>query len=256
MAREYGISYAGQGEREHLYVFRHFKAAGFSSLELSFGTASPKPICVAAEKAGLRVDTARLPSDGANLLWDDRQSWNSLRAFYKTYFTLAAAHGMEGLTFTPSVGRNPPPVTQWGLERLEILAEDASRAGLCLTVENDYSKRHFEAAVRVMCRDSHDVSFHIHSAMDAYGSATPPDYAVKHVTRVILEEQKEEYGRPLFRRTDLLSAADKLLRYASVSTLIVRQEAEEGENAEAYAARAYDTAYRFEQILRNGEARL
>ncbi len=256
MAREYGILYAGPGERDHLYVLRRFKAAGFTSLELSFGTASPKPICEAAEKAGLRVGTACLPSDGANLLWEDRQAWNSLRAFYQTYFALASAHGIEDLVFTPSVGREPPPVTQWGLERLEILAEDAARAGVCLSVENGYSKRHFEAAVRVMCRVGHDVSFRIHSAMEAYGSASPPDYAVKHVTRVVLEEQNEENGRPLFRRTDLLSAADKLVRYSSVSALFVRQETEEGESAEDCAARAYDTAYRFEQLLRNGEARL
>lgn len=257
MARRYGILYTGPGERDHLYVLRRLKAAGFSSLELSFGTASPKAVCEAAEAAGLRIEAARLPADGANLLWDGKQVWNSLHDFYKTYFSLAAAHGIGYLIFTPSTGRNPPPVTQWGLERLEILAEDAVRAGVGLLVENDMGKHHFEAAVRVMCRtDIHDVSFRVHSAMETYGTAVPPEFALKYITRLVLEEQKESYGRPLFGRTDLLSAADKLLRSAAVSTLFVRRPETEGESTEAYAAAAYDTAYRFEQILRNSEARL
>lgn len=256
MARHFGLLYDGHAEKDHLYTLKRVKAAGFSSLELSFGTASPRSVCEAAEAAGLRIEAARLPSDGANLLWDGMRTWNNLRAFYKTYFSLAASHGIDTLIFTPSTGKNPPPVTQWGLERLEILSEDATQAGVRLSVENDADKRHFEAAVRILCRGDHDVSFRIHSAMENYGTAVPPDYAAPHVTRVVLEEDRESYGRPLFGRTDLLAAADKLLRQGSVSALLVRQEWEEGVSPEAYAARAYDTAYRFEQTLRNGEARL
>ena len=255
MRRTYGILYEPFGEKEALYVMRRMKAAGFSSLELSFGTASPQPVCEAAREAGLVPHAARLPSDGASLLWDNMRVWNHLHAFYKTYFSLAASHGIRRLVFPPSVGKAPPPVTQWGLERLAILAEDAKEAGVCLLVENDESKPHFEAATRVMCSYGHEVSFRLHFAMENFGTAVPPDYAIPYITRVVLEEQKAGYGRPLFGRTDLLTAADRLVRQASVSTLLVRQ-AQEEQSPETYASRAYDTAYRFEQVLRNSEARL
>ena len=255
MKRSYVILYEPFEGKDALYVMRRLKAAGFSSLELSFGTASPQLICEAAKEAGLAIEAARLPSDGASLLWDNMRVWNHLHAFYKTYFALAASHGIRRLVFSPSTGKTPPPVTQWGLERLEILAKDANEAEICLLVENDESKPHFEAATRVMCRYGHEVSFRLHSAMETYGTAVPPEYALPYVTRVVLEEKKASYGRPLFGRTDLLTAADKLVRRASLSTLLVRQTQEEN-SPEAHASQAYDTAYRFEQVLRNGEARL
>ena len=254
MARQYGILYEGLGERDHLYVLKRFKAAGFASLELSFGTASPRPICEAAVAAELSACTAGLPNDGANMLWDNKRAWNSLRDFYRAYFSLASAHGIHTLIFTPSTGKAPPPVTQWGLERLAILSEDAKTSGIHLLVENDFSKRHFEAATRVLCRDGHAVSFRIHTAMESYGTAVPPDFALRYVTRVVLEERGERYGRPLFGRTDLLKAADKLVGEAQVSALFVRHRAEDT-TPETYAQGAYDIAYRFEQILRNAEAR-
>ena len=256
MSRRYGILYQAFEGKDHLSVMKRLMAAGFSSLELDFGTSTPRPICLAAEEAGLAVESARLPSDGANLLWDGMRVWNSLHDFYKTYFSLAAAHGIKRLVFTPSMGRTPPPVTQGGLERLAIIAEDAAQAGVRLLVENDCSKPHFEAAVRVFGQWEHDVSFRIHTAMEAYGTASPPDYALHAVVRVVLEEQEEIYGRPLLGRTDLFHAADKLVRNTALSTLLVRQSVEEGDTPERYAARAYDTAYRFEQVLRNAEARL
>lgn len=256
MSRAYGILYEPFDGKDALYVMRRLKAAGFSSLELSFGTASPQPICEAAKVAGLTIEAAHLPSDGASLLWDNMRVWNNLRTFYKTYFALAVSHGIRRLVFAPSVGKAPPPVTQWGLERLALLAEDATAAGVCLLVENGESKPHFEAAARVMCHHGHEVSFRLHGAMEVYGTAVPPEYALPYVTRVVLEEHEASYGRPLFGRTDLLTAADKLVRRASVSTLLVRQNREEACSPEEYASQAYDTAYRFEQVLRNGEARL
>ncbi|MBO5653209.1 MAG: hypothetical protein J6S44_03240 [Clostridia bacterium] len=256
MTRPYGILYESIGTREPLYVMRRLKAAGFSSMELFFGTASPQAVCEAARLAELEIEAARLPSDGANLLWDNLRVWNNLHAFYKTYFTLAASHGIRRLVFCPSTGRTPPPVTQWGLERLEILAEDAKAAGVCLLVENGESKPHFEAAACVMCRYGNEVSFRIHSSMEHYGTAVPPACALPHVTRVVLEENKAGYERPLFGRTDMLTAADRLVRGTALSTLTVRQEWQEENSPEVHAALAYDTAYRFEQILRNGEARL
>ncbi len=257
MQRTFGISYNEGGEKDPLYIFRRYRAAGFSELELSFGTASPRAVVEAASGAGLRVRTARLPSDGANLLWDSKQVWNNLHAFYKTYFSLAASHGIESLIFSPSVGRTPPAVTQWGLERLIILAEDAEKAGVRLLFENDVGKNHFDAAVRACCHGYHGVSYRLHSAMDVFGTAVPPAYATPHIRRVVLEEDKENYARPLFGRTDLVRAAQDLLTEAKVDSLVVRQDMPENLfSHEAFAAAAYDIAYRFEQILRNAEARL
>lgn len=164
------------------------KAAGFGAAELSFGTENFEAKLEAAKAAGVSFSSVRLPSDYANLIWEEAALWSKLHNLYTGCLDAAKSYGFQRVHIAVSEGKRPPAITQRGIENFRAFAREAEAMGICLLLENTESLEHFEMAVRNICIGYHGVAFRPSMAFCGCGSSALPRYARAHLKTLVFDD--------------------------------------------------------------------
>lgn len=133
---------------------------------------------------GLHLESIHVPYAVCNDLWwgSDEVRENSI-ALHMQWIDDCHHHAIPIMVMHVTLGKEPPPVSDTGLDSFGYLIEHAANAGVCIAIENTRVNTHIDALLEAF--DSPTLGFCYDISHDVLYSEEPGALLERHASRLV-----------------------------------------------------------------------